>query len=248
MSRESTIGSWQQLAASLDRAGIPARWSQRAALRELDCIEQLAQWTAPGCPARADAVIGELVGLASSYDGSDPDATLVLLHLLWPGTAKIAGKVRHLCPDAESLVAGELALQIRRFPVGRRTRAFAANLLMDTHAAVWRELEPYRLDRPSGPEIILDPITDAAVLAGRRGRAAEDDLQLVDVLQWARRSGIVDELDVVVLVELAYAREFLGAAQEAVAAWHGWTVRTVQRRERRAKQALRARAEDYLAA
>jgi hypothetical protein len=261
MSHTSTLGSWPELVARLDAADRPARWSTEPALQELRTVQQLQDWTTAGHPERADAVLGALVRLAAAAGGDDADAAVVLLHLLWPGAARVAGKFRHLSPDPEALVLGELAIQIRRFPFERRTRAHAANLLMDTQAAVWRELRPYRTDRPGRPaEKLVDPLDDAKDADADFGEpglldrphtdpADSDDLDLVDMLLWAQRTGAVDPVDLAVLVELEYARELADVSpQKFVAQARGWTVRTVQRRRDRGLDALRACSGAYLAA
>jgi hypothetical protein len=256
----ATLGSWTDLVARLDTAGRPQRWATSPALRDLTSIEQLRIWTAPGDPARADDVLGALVRLAATH--ADADATLVLLHLLWPGAARVAARFRHLCPDPEGLVAGQLAIQIRRFPFGRRRRAHAMSLLRDTQQEVWRELRPHRADRPAHlSERLVDPLDDAKHAAADYGQpglldtpytdpADLDDLDLVDMLLWARRTGAVDPVDLAVLIELEYARERpdLDTPQQYVARARGCTVRTVQRRRDRALAALRACRWDYLAA
>jgi hypothetical protein len=230
-------------------------------LHGLATVQQLQDWTTAGNPQRADAVLGSLVRLAAADGGGDADAVVVLLHLLWPGAARLAAKLRHLSPDPEALVLGELAIQIRRFPFERRTRAHAANLLMDTQATVWRELRPYRTDRLSRPaEKLVDPLDDAKDAAAAFGepglldrphtdRADSEELDLVDMLLWAQRTGAVDHVDLAVLVDLEYARELPDVSpQKFVAVARGWSVRTVQRRRDRALDALRACSGDYLSA
>jgi hypothetical protein len=258
----STLGSWPALVARLDAAGRPLRWSADPALRELTTTQQLQDWTTAGNPQRADEVLGALVRLAAGHGAGDVEATLVLLHLLWPGASRVAARVRHLCPAPEGLILGELAIQIQRFPFERRCRAHAANLLMDTQAAVWRELRPYRTDRPGRfAERLVDPLDDAKSADAEHGQpgllddpytdpADSDDLDLVDILLWARRTRAVDPVDLAVLLELEYARERpdVDAPQRHVAHARGWTVRTVQRRRDRALAALRACRWDYLAA
>jgi len=262
MTAPATLGSWTELVARLDATGQPQRWSASPPLREHTTIEQLRDWTAPGDPARADEVLGALVRLAAAHGGADANATLVLLHLLWPGAARVAARFRHLCPDPVALVAGQLAIQIRRFPFERRRRAHAMSLLRDTQQAVWRELRPYRTDRPDHlSERLVDPLDDAKQAAADYGqpglldtsyveRVDSDDLDLVDMLLWARRTGVVDPVDLAVLIELEYARERPGVdrPQVYVARARGCTVRTVQRRRDRALAALRACRWDYLAA
>ena len=254
------LSDWSELVDRLDAAGLPQRWSTDSCLAELRTIQQLRDWTAPGNPQRADEVLGSLVRLAAAGGVGDPDAAVVLLHLLSPGAQRLAEKLRHLSPDPLSLVFGELAIQIRSFPVGRRTRAHAANLLMDTQMVVWRELRPYRTDLAHRQaELLVDPIVDARTPDGEFGVPGlldetqpgpeSNDLDLVDMLLWARRTGAVNAEDLAVFVELEYARETPGVSpQQHVADAHGWAVRTVQRRRDRALVALRACSADYLAA
>lgn len=257
MSEPCMLGAWSDLVARLDVAGRPASWSQVPALSGLTTITQLQDWTASGHPERADAVLGALVRLAASRGGADSDATLVVLHLLQPGVSRLARRFRHLHVDAEAFVLGELAIQIRKFPFERRTRAHAANLLMDTQAAIWVELRPYRTDQPNRPaEMLIDCVQGGRLVPGRSNldgaytdRTGSDDLDLVDMLLWAQRTGAVDAVDVAVLVELEYARELPEVSpQKHVAQARGWTVRTVQRRRDRALEALRACADAYIAA
>ncbi|MGH3495151.1 MAG: hypothetical protein ACRDQ1_18220 [Sciscionella sp.] len=254
------LGSWSELVDRLDQADYPHRWSAQPALTGLSSIAQLKDWTAPGQPQRADEVLGGLVHLAALAGAADAEATVVLMHLLRPGAYRIAEKLHHLAPDAFALVLGELAIQIRRFPIERRTHAHAANLLLDTQMVVWRELRPYRTDLAHRQaELLIDPIDDARVSDSDNGEPGlldhsnrgpeDDDLDLVDMLLWARRTGAVDAEDLAVLVELEYACETPGVSpQQHVASAHGWTVRTVQRRRDRALVALRACSSDYLAA
>lgn len=260
MFHPNPLGDWSELVNRLDGAGDPQRWSAEPGLAGLRTVEQLRDWTAPGQPQRADEVLGALVRLAAAAGHADAEATVVLIHLLRPGAYRIAEKLLHLTPDPLAFVLGELALQIGRFPVDRRTHAYAANLLMDTQMVVWRELRPYRTDLTHRQaELLIDPIDDArgadseygepGVLDEPRPGPDSDELDLVDMLLWARRTGAVDAVDLAVLVELEYARETAGVSpQRHVADAHGWTVRTVQRRRDRALGALRACSAAYLAA
>jgi hypothetical protein len=263
MSHSKPLGEWTHLVSRLDAAGYPDRWSAQTHLHALTTVEQLRDWTQPGNPRRADEVLGALVGIAAAEGSDDPEAVLVVLHLLLPGTERIASRMRHLNHDALALVLGELTIQIRRFPIRRRTRAHAANLLMDTQHAVWLgELKPYRTDLPHrSAELLVDPIDDARTAAAEFGRPGllngaatyvntDGDLDLVDMLLWARRTGAVDATDLAVLVELEYAREIPGvtSVQHHVAAAHGWSVRSVQRYRDRALAALRECSDVYLSA
>jgi hypothetical protein len=255
------LGDWSQLVHRLDAAGIPGQWSGDPRLAGLRSIDELRVWTAPGNPGRADEVLAALVHLAAGEGADDHDAVIVLLHLLLPGARRIAERVRHLAADPLGLVLGELALQVHSYPLSRRTHAYAANLLMTTQQVVWRELKRYRTDQSVPPELLIDPIADTHGPDGSddgrlgvldrevRGSDAED-IDLVDMLLWARRTGAVDAEDLAVLVEVEYARETPGIAAPltVVAARRGCTVRTVQRRRDRALRRLRAHRDTYLAA
>ncbi len=250
MSETTTLGAWAELIERLDAAGTTARWSKLPGLTRLASAEQLRDWTAPGHPAGADEALRTLVGQAAVEGGGDSDATLVLLHLLWPGAIRLAHRIAHLVDDAEAVVVGELAAQIRAFPITRRTQAHAANLLLDTQTAVWRELEPYRTDRPNRPaDVLVDSTEDGHswVRRATRRRGDEDDIGLVDMLLWARRTGVVDELDLAALIEVEMARDVSKAPVDFVVRKTGWARRTVQRRSARALAALRASRGQYLA-
>lgn len=263
MSDPNPLGAWSELVRRLDTAGYPERWSTDPRLKALTSIEQLRTWTRPGDPQRADEVLGALIGQAATEGGNDPEAVLVVLHLLLPGAKRIARRMRHLNHDAVTLVLGELAIQARRFPVARRTHAHAANLLMDSQNAVWRsELKPYRTDLSHRrAELLVDPIDDARGTDAKFGTpglleaapvagTGVEYLDLVDMLLWARRTGAVDATDLAVLIELEYARETPGVVspQQHVAAMHGCSVRSVQRYRDRALTALRDCSKAYLAA
>ena len=126
-------GSWPNLVERLDRTGRPTAWATRAtALAGLRSVGDLPAMVAEHVPpARADDVIGALVRLAATDGADDPDALLVLLHLLSGGVQALATKLAHLSDNILALVVGELTCRIRRYPWQRRTRAHARNLLLD---------------------------------------------------------------------------------------------------------------------
>ena len=135
----SVAGCWPALADRLDRADVLAEWAVREPrLGPVRSVHELAYMGG----AERGAVLGALVRLASADGGDEPDAVLVALHLLSDGVRALAKRLRDLHPDPTHLVAGELAAQIRSFPWRHRTGAYAANLLLDTRAALLRELRP----------------------------------------------------------------------------------------------------------
>ena len=125
-------GSWPALVDRLDSSGRTAQWATQApALTGLRTVDQLPALVAETVsPARADQVIGALVRLAAADGADDPDAVLVLIHLLSGGVHILAAKLAHLSDNIVTVVVGELTCQIRRYPWQRRTRAHAINLLL----------------------------------------------------------------------------------------------------------------------
>jgi hypothetical protein len=225
-----------------------------------------------GDPARADEVIGALVRFAAVDGGDNEEAALLVAHLLANGSRKLALQLRDLSSDIDDLVAGELWLQIRTFPWLRRTRAFAKSLLLDTRSAVLAELRPYRTRQGFDPVVLVDPTNTTA--SGRQGKADlldgsftheydRDEWRLLDVLEWAKRSGVVDKSDVELLIDLVASADRIavagaGAGQHRglntaaeiadVAGRRGVHVRTIRRQRDRALAALRQPSEDFLAA
>ena len=258
MYRNATpAGSWTELVDRLDDQGALERWSlPEPSLVGLHC-EQLSELLRPGVdPALADALLGSLVRLGAAAGGDDPDAVLLLLHLLSGGAAALAGRLADLADDVLDLVVGELTVQIRAFPIERRTRAYAANLLHDTRAAVLRELLPHRTrSRPHAVEVLVDP-TDLqrARLLLEQDVSDDQDVDLLDLLMWAERTGVVDGRDVAALLATERARDHRPQAQgrfrapEVAAAWCGMSPRTIERRSRRALTALQAARGCYLSA
>lgn len=249
----TTAGSWTALTDRLDRQGTLERWSQHEpALATIASCEQLRKQLRPGVsPARADELVGALVRLGAAAGGDDEDAVLLLLHLLAEGATALARRLADLSGNVLGLVVGELTVQIRAFPLERRTRAYAANLLYDTRLAVLHELLPHRTrSMPGAVEVLVDP-TDPqrAHQLLEQGSKDEDDLDLLDLLMWAERTGVVDAAGVAALLatETARSEQRRGYVPAAAAAC-GISSRTSQRRRRQALTALQAARGSYLAA
>jgi hypothetical protein len=160
---------------------------------------------------------------------------------------------------------------IRTFPWRRRTRAFAKSLLLDTRAAVLAELCPYRSRAGSTRVLLQEPalLTEShgrnfgGVLRPTTGDVGDDSrADLLDLLEWARDAGVIDQRDVALLLDLVAAayltddrvdrapRRGLNAAADVsmVAARCGVNEKTIRRRRDRALVALRDVRSDYLAA
>jgi hypothetical protein len=253
---DTICGDWPALAARLDAADTLACWAaSEPALARLGGVAELAARTQPGSdPGRADELLGAVVRLAAVDGGDDEDAVLVLLYLLADGARALARQLRDLSPEIDCLMCGELTIQIRSFPWRRRTRAYAANLLLDTKAGLWRELRPHRRRRRAVVEVPVDPTAPlgahgGGVLDRPAGHSGADidtveEIDLLDVLWWAVRRGVVNADEVALLVEPA--RDGQGGRATALAR-HGRSERSARRHRARVLAAVRAARWEYLA-
>ncbi len=253
--RGDVAGSWPELVQRVESRGSWRRWAAaEPELARLAGPAQLPTLVRPGCDAAAaDALIGALLRWAAADGGGDPDAVLILLHVLSEGAVALARTVAYREVDGLPLVVSELTCQIRSFPWRRRTRAYAANLLLDTR----RALSAGEL-RPSGdrfqPEgaVPVDPaqLTDPGWLGSRirsgTDSAAHAELDLADLFTWAADRGVAPAADLAQLLH-AQARGSGKVNRRELAAGLGVTERTVRRRHRRTLTALRNCRHAYLA-
>jgi hypothetical protein len=252
MLQDPTVaGSWPELVTRLDKAGQVQRWAvAEPALRAAASVADLATLTSPGTDlARSDAVCGALVRVAAGSRPDGQDAVLVLLHLLSRGLTQLAREIADLTPCPLEIAAGELTVQIRSYGTGprggQRHRAFAANLLRDTRRALLRELRPHCTPRrPNSADLLVDPTDRPRVVEvfdqTIPGPGEDDDLDLVDVLVWAERTGVACARDLEVLIEAERSRERVAgvASQQQIAAALGVHHSTLRRRRDRALAAM----------
>lgn len=251
---DEVAGRWTDLVDRLDRAGTVARWAGREpALAGVGGVQGLADLTARGAEAgRADEVLGSLVRLAAQDGGDDPDAVLVLVHLLARGVHALANKLCDLDPsgDIVTVVAGQLVAEIRAFPWQRRHRAIAANLLLDTRRRV---LHDYGVRRGAVREV---PVTDDVLrwwIGLTESQIPVDDdstalERLGDLLEWAALRQVADVEDLQLLWRIEQLAGYGKSACERVAADLGTCSRTIRRRRQSTLAALRAAAPAYQAA
>jgi hypothetical protein len=250
----ATAGSWDTLTARLTEQSTLQRWAQREpVLANVKDLQQLSQLLCPGADRqRADELLGALVRLAAADGADEPDAVLLVLHLLSDGALVLAARLADLTGDPIGLVVGELTVQIRSFPWRRRHRAYAANLLLDTKKALWLELRPHRTrTHPEAGEVLIDP-TDARAIAGLfdspvAGPGEQDDLDLQEVFAWAQATGVAQARDLELLLDIERNREFGGNVQVQLARTCGMSERTLRRHRDRALTALQAARTSYLA-
>jgi hypothetical protein len=277
MSPTDSLGlTWPALSERVDPVRGLDRWAAaEPALAGIGTVSELAEIVHNGGdPARADELFGALVRLGAVDGGNEEDAALLVAHLLGNGTRKLALQLRDLSADIDDLLAGELWLQIRAFPWRRRRRAYAKSLLLDTRLAVLAELCPYRNRAGLSRVLLVDPVVSAAYDGAAADCSSlldrqcfnphdEDESSLLDLLEWAQRTGVIDRADAALLVELMLAADEARAADQdaaagrglnrareisAVAARHGVHEKTIWRRRARALSALRDASGQYLAA
>jgi len=243
------VGSWPALAARLDGDAVLTRWAtSQPALAGLTTVADLvAACSDTSEYERSNAVLLALVQLAAIDGGSDDDALALLLHLLSGLVWTLVRQLRDLSPDIVAVVVGELVCQIRRYPWQRRPRAVAANLRADTRRAVLAELRPRDRRHPERGEF-LTADGDVTRLIPIDPLGGTEDLDVVDLLQWAVRSG-VDAAGLELLIATERGRDLSPQGGDSeVAAKYGISTRTLYRRRSRTLSALRAVANDYLAA
>lgn len=251
MSNASLLGeSRPAFTARLDAGHIFDRWV--ALVPRLACggdvasIADVFRELAPHSPmTHHDTLLIALLQLAAQDDADDRDAVVAVLHAMQEGVARLAGQSYEV-----ALVLGELTVQIRTYPWRTRSRAVAANLLRDTAYALsyeenhsWMRTRRYA-QRVSEDAVGLTPHSTAALPgSGDTG----DDLDLIDLLLWSERTGIVDARGVSMLVAYHVAREACGAGHEHVAHLFGVTTRTSMRQCAAVLDALREVVPQYLA-
>lgn len=248
------VGRWDELVARLDGSDLFVQWSRlEPALLEQD-LPGLREQLAPGAdPRRAELLVVAVLRLAAADGHDQPDAVLLLLHLLADGARAVAVQLRDLSLDTLSLVVGELAVQIRSFPSRRNRSGVAGALLMDTKAALLRELLPHRVrpdrSRRQTQVLSVDPTDRTAtnlLFAGVEATGGGEDLDLLDMLLWAQRTGVVDPVEVALLLHAERSRAEPGPLRLTLERCWGESGRTLRRRRMRTLSALQAASSDYL--
>ena len=252
---DSLAGNWGELTDRLDRSHAVTRWSRdEPALAGLADAEQLAAVTRRGCdPARADDILGALIRRAAT---DDDDALLLVLHLLSDMVAALATDLADLSQDALPIIVNELACQIRSCDLERPVRGWAVTVKWATRRAVLAEFRPgLKRHHPEAGERAVDAADVGCWVRPRIGGATpapvpggDEDLDVVDVLLWAVRDGVVPD-DITLLAATLDARAAgVREADKAVAAEFGISVRSLYRRYGSTLAALRRAGADYLAA
>jgi hypothetical protein len=181
--------------------------------------------------------------------GDDPDAVLVALHLLSGGLYASAARLEKVVLDALPHLVVELGAQIRAWRVDRPCRSYATALLRLTERRVLRERFPqcvggngWMAEVPVPPAQITRAPAEAVLITGADDRR---DVDVIDLLLWATRIGVISRGDVELLLELETTYRRRSAAWRQAAARYRVCTRTLWRRRERAEAALRAAVRDY---
>jgi hypothetical protein len=185
-------------------------------------------------PPEADAVLVALAARAVEGDGL---AARVLLQLLLPGVRRLA-RTWWALGDADERAAAAVAAtydRIRRYPIARRPRRIAANVLMDAGADLRRAAAQHSRPRSWCPDTNFGGenggwVEPAAV------EPVHPAVELAEVLAEAVRGGLVSAAD----AELIAASRIAGVPLADIAERRGAKLRTLQWRRRRAEKTLSA--------
>jgi hypothetical protein len=217
---------WSQLGASAPaRAAVQAWGQDDPALAGFQDLREVVRFVhRSGTGPRGDAVLACLAARAPS----DPLAARTLLHVVFYGLMRITSD---LCTaasspeEAASVVVVEAYQRICTYPVERRPRSIAANILLDTRQGVSRTLCRRRVT-----EVLTADIAHHANATG--GPSAADEL--LELIDEAVRAGKlrVDDARLIVLSRIA------DVSTADLAASRACTPQSLRRHRQRAEAAL----------
>lgn len=206
-------------------------------------FQDLRPWLSAAPPADCDRVLLTLAMLAAPDGGDDRVAGAALAHALLPGACLLASSLSSMraawrttghctmvpgAEDPDVLIATQLWLEVRSFP-WRRLHHVAANILMNTRAAVLREYgvpsQIARSDRTWAATQVAETLTRgdlnpvhgdfSLVSAGQsrvdrhclkalaeqvKDREQSSSDELADLLVWARANHVISDDDLALLL------------------------------------------------
>jgi hypothetical protein len=196
---------------------------------EVATLGEVEQFVRASEPAEADRVLVALAALA--VEGDDL-AARVLLQLLLPGARRLA-RTWWALGDADEREAAAVAAtydRIKHYPLARRPRRIAANILMDAASDLRRAARATQ-----GPATTAD-LTDLLHGWAHAPPSPHPDLELVDALTDAVGRGLVSPGD----AELIAVSRIGGTSLREIARRRGAKLRTLQWRRKRAEALLAA--------
>jgi hypothetical protein len=223
---------WSDLGASAPAVGALRLWArsdmQLQGFEDLRDVVHFDQRS--GLRSRGEQVLGCLAARAPS----DPLAARALLQVVLYGLIRIAVDFRsaaHSEEDAASMVVALAYERIRTYPIERRPRSIAANILLDTRQRASRSLFRRRV-----AEVLTADIGRPAGEAAKAS-AADELIGLLDEAVRTRKLGI-DDARLIVLTRVA------GVPTAELAAIRGCAPQSLRRRRQRAEAVLAAAVRD----
>jgi hypothetical protein len=221
-------GEWRRLAA--DPAAARRLADVCAVAGRARTLGEVERYVRAAEPPEADRVLVALVARAVEADDL---AARVLLQLLLPGARRLA-RTWWALGEADERAAAAVAAtydRIRRYPLARRPRRIAANILMDAAADLRRAARAAQASEPSAD-------TDALALRPAPVPVPHPAVELADALADAVGQGLVSPAD----AELIAVSRIAGTSLRELAERRGAKLRTLQWRRKRAEAALLAGA------
>jgi hypothetical protein len=219
---------WSELAVSAPAVAAVETWAgsdfSLLGLKNLRDVVHIVQRS--GRPSGGDQVLACLATRAPS----DPLAARALLQVVLYGLIRIAVAfrcTRYSDEDLASIVVAAAYERIRTYPIERRPRSIAANILLDTRQKVSRSLF-----RPRVSEV-LTPDVGRHVADSSGAPAADELLALIDEAVRTRKLRIEDA-GLIVMSRVA------GVPTAELAAGYGCAPQSLRRRRQRAEAALAA--------
>jgi hypothetical protein len=221
---------WSELAVSPQAVVAVETWAgsdfSLLGLKNLRDVVHIVQRS--GLPSGGDQVLACLATRAPS----DPLAARALLQAVLYGLIRIAVDFRcatHSDEELASIVVAAAYERIRTYPIERRPRSIAANILLDTRQKVSRSLF-----RPRVSEV-LTPDVGRHVADNSDAPAADELLGLIDEAVRTRKLRIED-------ARLIVMSRVAGVPTAELAAGSGCAPQSLRRRRQRAEAALAAAA------
>ena len=232
---ELLADDWRDLTAS--PAARRLLWWCRAELDlpAVDLDDLVAQvWQAPATDA--DHKLGVLAARARD----DVSTARLLLHILRPGLRTLAGRLTRVRPraDADSELLAIAWEKIRTYPIERRPRSIAANILMDPRKQYLRWID----DRH--PWVDFNDLAGTSVLLISCPSAEDEAVDGEDAglrlihsrLASAARAGTITPT----AARIIWRTRITGEPDQDVAEDFAMNVRALQRRRQRAERRLEA--------
>jgi hypothetical protein len=231
--------------------------------------DALEAWRRDRCES-AYLTVAALASMGSSRGGNDDDAALAVVVLLQDGIVRLAADLRDQCELDDVLAAVWEEVKRSAPNLGHRAPRFLlqrakARLLAPAHGFVDRN-ELVSLDNIGAAQVLESSrFVDPRLTPGRSTSPNQSNMRsllalvapaedacedLRDLLEWARGTGVLEQADVDLVLELMAASRSSAGREDAYRALgerHGVAMRTIRRRRDAVVRRLREAACDYLA-